>query len=94
MFECEFVMNQVVNNITRVGEEVVAVGPMQRLDTPGAQSVCRESLQTMHLDQTFIKLEVLSQNISEETNLNPILPNFILLAQTPHFSLFSHVFCA
>ena len=92
-------MNQVVNNLTRVGEEVVAVGPRQKLDTPGAQSVCRESLQTMHLNQTFIKFKVLSRiievpSISEQTNLNPILPNFILLAQTPHFSLFSHVFCA
>merc|ERR1719239_1616373 len=60
--------------LTSVGDEVVAVGPRHRLDIPGAQSECRESLQTVHL--------------------SPILPNFILLAHTPHFSLFSTVFWA
>ena len=43
------IMKRESNNCTRVGEEVVAVGPKQRLGIPGAQSVCRESLQTMHL---------------------------------------------
>ena len=52
--EKSLVMNKEAKNLTRVGEEVVAVGPRQRLDTPGAQSVCRESLQTMHLDHNSL----------------------------------------
>ena len=47
------VLDREAKNLTRVGEEVVAVGPRQRLLTPGAQSVCRESLQTMHLDRNI-----------------------------------------
>ena len=48
------VLDKEAENLTRVGEEVVAVGPRQRLDTPGAQSVCRESLQTTHLDHNSL----------------------------------------
>ena len=53
MFERSLVMNKEGNYLTRVGEEVVAMGPRHRPETPGAQSVCRESLQTMHLDRNI-----------------------------------------
>ena len=46
-----------VKTLTRVGEDVVAVGPRQR-PTAVWQSECRDSLQTMHLEQEQVNSTV------------------------------------
>ena len=45
-----------VKTLTRVGEDVVAVGPRQR-PTAVWQSECRDSLQTMHLEQEQVNMD-------------------------------------
>ena len=60
-----------VKTLTRVGEDVVAVGPRQR-PTAVWQSECRDSLQTMHLEQEQVNMD--QREIKPETNLAKLHP--------------------
>ena len=63
-----------VKTLTRVGEDVVAVGPRQR-PTAVWQSECRDSLQTMHLEQEQVNMGTGQQwEIEPETNLAKLHP--------------------
>ena len=66
-----------VKTLTRVGEDVVAVGPRQR-PTAVWQSECRDSLQTMHLEQEQVNMDQhghwAARGDKPETNLAKLHP--------------------